>query len=131
LRGNTKFQAIKDGPAPTLMQLNKITFDQVLNNVVTPQQRQRYKKYGKELRFGPDILVSPPPKWVDTPISLTRYPPPDRLQENDDLYYLLQSPYATTSHSDYLPPAFAGAWYGKPFSPAQAYEWIVFDAFRL
>ena len=130
LRHNFKFQAIKDSPAPTLMQLNDITFDQVLNNVVTPQQRQRYKKFGTELRFGPDILIPRPPKWVETPISLTRYPPPEKVQDNEDSYYLLQSPYVSTSHMDYLPPQFAGAWYGKPLSPAQAYEWIVFDAFK-
>jgi hypothetical protein len=137
--GKEHYQEIKDSPVPTLMELNQATFDMVLNKIVNPQQRLRYLKEGKRLKFGPDIFVVSAPKWVETPISITKH---DHNEENSDSdnkdssspsssrssYYLLQSPYVSTPLS--YGPLFGGMWYGKPLSPAQAYEWIVFDAFK-
>ena len=143
LFNQNKYQAIKDSPVPTLMELNRRTFAQVLNHVVTSHQRRRYVQDGRKLRFGPDILVQDPPSWVTMPISITKQGDGDEprvpksisakstnsVSNNDnDSYYLWQSPYATTPTSK--PAPFGGAWYGKPLSPAQAYEWIVFDAFK-
>jgi len=125
---NGKYQELKDGDPenkpPTLMELNQQTFDRVLHHFVTPQQQRRYLKEGAKLRFGPDIEILPAPRWVTTPIAITK----SSLCARADAFYLFQSTYTTTPMS--MPAPFGGAWYGKPLSPAQAYEWIVFDAFK-
>jgi len=126
LFNQNKYQEIKDTASPTLMELNQQTFDRVLRQVVTPSQRRRYSQEGKKLLFGPDIFVERPPDWITTPISIVKHG--DEDDRNRDVYYLWQSPYTTTPLS--VPAPFGGAWYGKPLSPAQAYEWIVFDAFK-
>ena len=136
-----KYQEVKDSPAPTLMELNRQTFERVLYHCVTPQQQRRYLKEGKKLKFGPDILVLPSPRWVETPISITKHGKTTNSSSKSmdldvgsggtggtDAYYLWQSTYTTTPLS--YPAPYGGAWYGKPISPAQAYEWIVFDAFK-
>ena len=115
------YQEIKDSPTPTLMELNQQTFQKVLLHLVPPAQRRRYRAMGKQLRFGPDLLIAKPPEWVRQPISITKH------RDGAKYYYLLQSTYTTTPMS--VPAPYGGAWYGKPLSPAQAYEWIVFDAF--
>jgi hypothetical protein len=121
----------------SIMQINQQTFDKVLNELVTPNERQRYLNHGKQLHFGPDVLVEMAPKWVETPLIVTK--------GNEELnvaaggkdeetttpiveYYILQSPYTTTPAS--MPPPFGGIFYFKPLSPSQAYEWIVFDCFK-
>jgi hypothetical protein len=121
-------------PSPSVMQINQETFDAVLNEVVTFDERQRYFLHGKKLHFGPDILVESPPQWVETPLAVTK----QRQEEESNVvaaekttieyYYILQSPYATTPTS--IPPPFGGMFYFKPMSPSQAYEWIVFDSFK-
>ena len=100
--------------------MNQQTFERVLDHVVTPTQRRRYLAVGRKLRFGPDISIARAPEWVERPVSICR--------PTDAEYYLWQSTYTTTSLS--VPAPYGGAWYGKPLSPAQAYEWIVFDAFK-
>jgi hypothetical protein len=100
--------------------------------------------HGKQLRFGPDILVESPPAWVETPLLVTK----QERNHNEwqdvvtaggkqhektttatiDYYYMLQSPYTTTCTS--LPHPWGGMFYFKPMSPSQAYEWIVFDCFK-
>ncbi|CAB9514438.1 expressed unknown protein [Seminavis robusta] len=116
------YREIKDSQQPTLMQLNQQTFNRILN-AVTLAQKRRYLAEGKQLRFGPDILVWPPPLWVTQPISITKM-----NDSGGTHYYLWQSTYTSTPVSS--PAPFGGAWYGKPLSPTQAYEWIVFDAFK-
>ena len=121
---------------PSIMQINQETFEKVLNEVVTLDEQHRYLKHGKKLRFGPDILVESPPEWTETPLTVTKRN--DALDvvaggKNEkttmiDEYYILQSPYTTTSVS--LPAPFGGMFYFKPMSPSQAYEWIVFDGFK-
>jgi hypothetical protein len=119
----------------TVQQLNEHTFHHVLNHVVTEEQRQRYLEEGNALSFGPDIdvqaLVSQTkdlnagPAWVKMPLQLTllsKHPGTHRY------IFVLSSPFITTPTT--TPPPFGGMYYFKPLSPAQAYEWIVFDAFK-
>jgi hypothetical protein len=121
----------------TLQQLNEQTFHHVLNKVVTHEQRQRYLEEGNALTFGPDMDVqSAAPFWLEMPLQLTkqksRTTTPNTTTNNksskNGYIYVLSSPFITTSTT--LPSPFDGMYYFKPLSPAQAYEWIVFDAFK-
>lgn len=106
---------------PSLSDLNRRTFDEVLQNHVTLEQRERYFREGRQLDFLPDVLIPIPPEWVDTAMELT-------CADGCGKAYL-RSPYVTTPPNS-QPAKTAGMWYGKPLSPAQAYEYIVFDAFK-
>lgn len=119
-----------------LKQLNQQTFDHVLNVVVNEQQRERYLQEGAHLTFGPDICIDSPPKWVDAPLLLSEYERnlvdiavDSTTDTKCNYYYVLQSPYVETP-APMEPPFFAGMHYYKILTPAQAYEWIVFDCFK-
>jgi hypothetical protein len=119
----------------TLQQLNQQTFHHVLNKVVTHEQRQRYLEEGNALTFGPDVDVqSAAPVWLEMPLQLTKQhsrtttPINTTTSSKNGYIYVLSSPFITTPTT--LPSPFDGMYYFKPLSPAQAYEWIVFDAFK-
>ena len=111
----------RDVPVNPLMLLNQQTFDHVLNQIVTEQQRERYFKEGVSLKFGSDVCIDEGPKFVDTPLLLSEHHEPH--------CYVLQSPYLQTPTTK-TPQKFAGMYYYKLLSPAQAYEFIVFDCFK-
>ena len=125
-------ETVQDNP---LMRFNKQTFDYVLHEVVTKEHRERYLQEGAPLTFGPDMRVANPPEWVKTPLLLTEHEKSDdavaAAATKCDYRYAMQSPYAETSTTNpkILPPM-AGVYYYKILTPAQAYEWIVFDCFK-
>jgi len=106
-----------------LNELNQKIFDTVLNSVVTKQEKKRYITKGRKLEFLPDTYIPIPPFWVrDSPLVVTH---------DDDVTYI-SSPFTMSISSKYViptPERFQGAYYGKPITAAQAYEWIVYDAF--
>ena len=114
-------QKDRDVPVNPLMLLNQQTFDHVLNQIVTEQQRERYFKEGVPLKFGSDVCIDEGPKFVDTPLLLSEHHEPH--------CYVLQSPYLQTPTTK-KPQKFAGMYYYKLLSQAQAYEFIVFDCFK-
>jgi len=78
------------------------------------------------------------PRWVKKPLLLTEH----QERKYDDgghasaaakcnYLHAMQSPYAETPTTNpNIPQAFAGMYYYKILTPAQAYEWIVFDCFK-
>ena len=110
----------KKGDPISLRELNMVTMAKVLKEYVTEEQRVKYERHGRKLEFLEDLEITRPPEWVKTPIQLTH--------EGNTTF--VRSPYAQTSMAEFLPPKFRGMHYVKPMSPAQIYEWIVYDAFR-
>jgi len=106
-----------------LNELNQKVFDTVLNSVVTKQEKKRYITKGRKLEFLPDTYIPIPPFWVRTsPLVVTH---------DDDVTYI-SSPFTMSiisKHTTPTPERFQGTYYGKPITAAQAYEWIVYDAF--
>ena len=127
-----------------IQKLNQSTFDFVLNHVVSKEQRERYLSEGSQLVFGSDYHVvrcpntgTPAgPMWVKTPLLLTRelqegnHTPTSSNSSSSRYCYTLRSPYMTTPTS-LANPAFSGMYYLKPLTAGQAYEWIVFDSFKI
>lgn len=108
----------KKGDPVSLRELNVQTMARVLNEYVTEEQRSRYESFGRKLEFLEDLEITSPPEWVNTPIQLTH--------EGNTTF--VRSPYTHTPTT--YPPTFRGMHYIKPMSPAQIYEFIVYDAFR-
>ena len=107
------------GPPLSARNINEQTFTRVLNSVGSAQ-RIKYLHEGQQLIFA-DRMVQSAPEWVDTPMNLSM---------DDKGQACLSSPVCSTP-VDMLPKKFAGMWYAKLLTPAQAYEWIVFDAFKI
>mmetsp|Transcript_11510 Transcript_11510/g.27737 ORF Transcript_11510/g.27737 Transcript_11510/m.27737 type:complete len:539 (+) Transcript_11510:30-1646(+) len=110
----------KKGDPVSLRELNMLTMAKVLKEYVTEEQRVKYEKYGRKLEFLEDLLIKRPPEWVETPIQLTH--------EGNTTF--VRSPYTQTPEAEFIPLKFRGMHYAKAMSPAQIYEWIVYDAFR-
>jgi hypothetical protein len=109
-----------DGPVLTARDINNSTFEGVLKSV-GEDDRRRYLTDGRQLRFEQDLVVSSAPAWVDIHIKL------EFDKENRTVFF--QSPVCSTP-VDLMPRKFAGMFYGKFITPAQAYEWIMYDAFK-
>jgi len=121
-KGQGFFQSLTKGGEPmSLCEINQQTFDKVLEEYVTKEQRTRYEEKGRKLEFGPDLIVSNPPTWVDTPLE---------INHNGNNTTCVRSPVSLTSVGDEIPPKFRGMFYAKPMAPSQMYEWIAYDAFR-
>lgn len=105
----------------SLSQINEQTMQTVLRKHITKQQRLRYEKYGRKLRFASDTYIPVPPQWVETPL---------KLIHDHENYSTLSSPFTTTSSVNEEMKKFSWMYYGKPLTPSQAYEWVVFDAFK-
>ncbi|KAL3937204.1 MAG: hypothetical protein SGBAC_007631 [Bacillariaceae sp.] len=110
----------KRGNPISLRELNMLTMAKVLKDYVTEKQRVKYEKHGRKLVFHEDLEIAVPSEWVATPIQLT----------HEGNTTIVRSPYAKTTTAEFMPPPFRGMHYIKPMSPAQIYEWIVYDAFR-
>mmetsp|Transcript_1972 Transcript_1972/g.2800 ORF Transcript_1972/g.2800 Transcript_1972/m.2800 type:complete len:521 (-) Transcript_1972:84-1646(-) len=114
--------AVVNAPAPTAMELNEKIFNSVLE-AVTPEQRERYLSQGKKIKFLPDKTTwKEGTDWVNAPLEVVR----DKDNSN---VVSIRSPVLHTL-PDQKPDRFAGMTYMKFLMPAQAYEWIVFDAFK-
>ena len=111
-----------NGYPGNLRDLNMIIMDRVLNEIVTKKQREEYEKRGRKLEFLPDFYIPIPPVWVASKIIVTH-------DDADDVTYI-SSPFTLSPSGPPTPPRFQGAFYGKPITPAQVYEWIVYDAFK-
>ncbi|CAJ1936625.1 unnamed protein product [Cylindrotheca closterium] len=109
----------KEDPV-SLRELNMLTMAKVLKEYVTQEQRVKYELHGRKLEFLEDLEIKVPPEWVKTPIQLTH--------EGNTTF--VRSPFTRTSTAEFMPLKFRGMHYIKPMSPAQIYEWIVYDAFR-
>ena len=111
----------KQGEPSSLMELNQKNFEKVWNEYITEEERIKYQEKGRKLQFGEDIFVPSPPTWVDTPLKII----------HSDSVTIIQSPYTETHlDNEQIPKKMRGVFYGKPMTPAQIYEWIVYDAYR-
>lgn len=119
LAANGELQPL--GTQVALQTMNEETFQNVLENFITTSERKRYEDEGMQLRFDPDIEVETTisaSKWVNSDLNITIL--------DDEAH--LSSTFFTTNMTE--PAKFAGMFYGKVMSPAQAYEWIVFDSLK-
>ena len=111
-----------NGYPGNLRGLNMMVMDIVLNDAVTKKQQKEYEKRGRKLEFLPDYYIPIPQVWVASKIMVTH-------DDAADVTYI-SSPFTMSPSGPPTPVRFQGAFYGKPFTPAQAYEWIVYDAFN-
>jgi len=118
---------------PSAVELNRRLFESVLASV-PKAERERYLRDGKQLDFLDDKTDwKTGPDWVDAPIEIV--PITDGGNDSNDhdasssKKVGVRSPVLKTPMQG-IPARFAGMCYMKLLSPAQAYEWIVFDSFK-
>jgi hypothetical protein len=100
-----------------LQNMNRSTFTNVLDNIVSPEQKEHYLREGVKLDFGLDVdyMDKGSLKWVASDLAL----------QKTDKGWTVSSSIGVTVASGQLPEKFRGMHYGKVLTPAQCYEWIV------
>ena len=100
-------------------EINTKTFEKALS-LVSEDDREKYLKHGKKLRFVDDWLCPPPATtWIESDLSFTAIPSGDVEVRTP----VLLSPMS-------MPPRFAGMHYMKVLTLARAIHWILLDSFR-
>lgn len=99
-----------------MQSINRSTFTDVLDNIVTSEEKERYLKEGLKLDFGLDLdfMGKGSLKWIASDLA---------LKQGEDC--IISSPIGLTASSAQLPEKFRGMHYCKIMTPAQCYEWIV------